>query len=421
LRFHKALEDDLLPNACRGKEDILYYVGIDIAKKSHEAGILDESGCRVGESLGFTNSAAGFAKLAAKLEKAGARPPGCVIGMEATGHYWLALYCHLIKEGYTVFVVNPIQTDAFRHVGTVRAAKTDSIDAFIIADLMRFGKFSVTHLAEEAMVALRQLTRHRAALVKQRTAVKNQLAGIIDMVFPEYPTLFSDIYGAASKKLLSTCPTPAEIARRRTPSIGRLLKEASGGRLGLAKAEEAKALAAASVGITIACDALSFEVKQKVELISFIDGQVEALEGQIAKALEETGTYLDTIPGIGPVFASVITAEIGDISRFTHPAQIIAFAGMDVPVNQSGEFKGTKKHMSKRGSPQLRWALLEGADKVRVWDPYFRDYYEKMVARGKHHYVALAAVARKLVNVVFTVMTERRPYEPSPPRRQGPV
>ena len=395
----------------------MYYVGIDIAKKAHEVGVIDESGERVGASLSFANTRSGFAKLDARLETVGADAASCVIGMEATGHYWLVLYSHLVEQGYIVFVVNPIQTDAFRHVGTVRVAKTDSIDSFIIADLMRFGKFSATHMADESMVALRQLTRHRAALVKQRTAVKNQLASIIDMAFPEYPSLFSDIYGAASMKMLATCPTPAEIARKRTSSLEKLLRESSGGKLGKEKAEALKEAAAASVGISIAADALSFELKQKVELVVFIGGQIEMLERQIAKALKETGTYLDTIPGIGPVFASVITAEIGDVGRFEKPAQIVAYAGMDVPVSQSGEFTGTKKHMSKRGPARLRWAIIEAADSVRKYDPYFQEYYDRLIARGKHHYVAQAAVARKLVNVIFTILKECRPYQPLPPKQ----
>ena len=395
----------------------MFYVGIDIAKKTHEAGILDESGERMGESLSFANSEKGLAKLLAAFNSAGVDAANSIVGMEATGHYWLALYSHLVELDFTVFVVNPIQTDAFRNVGTVRAAKTDSIDSFIIADLMRFGRFSVTHMASEAMVALKQLARHRMGLVKQRTAVKNQLTAIIDMVFPEYPSLFSDVYGAASKKLLATCPTPAEIARKRTSSLSRLLSEASCGKLGEAKAEEVKAAAEFSFGINFATDALSFEIKQKIELIGFIDGQVELLEKQIAKALKETDTYLESIPGIGPIFASIIVSEIGDINRFTEPSQIIAFAGMDVPANQSGEFNGTKKHMSKRGSPSLRWALLEGANSIRIWDPYFRDYYDKMITRGKHHYVAQAAVARKLVNVVFALLKEQRKYESTPPQR----
>jgi len=139
--------------------------------------------------------------------------------MGATGHYWLAVYCPLAGHGFTVFVVNPIQTDAFRNVATVRATKTDKIDAFLVADLIRFGRFSATHLADESIVALRQLIRHRAGLVKRRTTVRNQLTGVIDMVFPEYQTLFSDVYGVASKKLLATCPTPAEIAQKRTSCL----------------------------------------------------------------------------------------------------------------------------------------------------------------------------------------------------------
>lgn len=180
----------------------MFYIGIDIAKKAHEAGILDEAGEKVGESLSFGNSEKGFSKLLARLDNSGVDAASCAVGMEATGHYWLALYCRLVGLGLTVFVVNPIQTDAFRNVGTVRAAKTDRVDAFLIADLIRFGRFSETHLSSESMVALRQLTRHRAGLIKQRTAVKDRLTCVIDMVFPEYPTLFSDVYGAASKNSL---------------------------------------------------------------------------------------------------------------------------------------------------------------------------------------------------------------------------
>jgi transposase len=393
----------------------MFYVGIDIAKKTHEIGILDEHGEKTAKSFSITNSEQGFTKLMGRLDKAGVGAENCSIGMEATGHYWLALYSHLLEAGFAVFVINPIQTDAFRNVGTVRAAKTDSIDSFLIADLIRFGRFSATHLAEESMVALKQLVRHRIQIIKQRTALKNRLTAVLDMVFPEYPKLFADIYGQGSKEFLASWPTPEEISHVTTKRIAALLKKASGNKLGETKAKEIKEMAAASFGINFATEALSFEIKQMIGLINFIDEQLKPLEAQIAKTLKQTNTYLESIPGIGPVFASIIVAEIGDITRFSAPSQIIAFAGMDVPANQSGEFTGTKKHMSKRGSPSLRWALLQGADKVRVWDPYFREYYERLIARGKHHYVALAAVARKLINVVFVLLNEQRAYKPLPP------
>jgi transposase len=205
--------------------------------------------------------------------------------------------------------------------------------------------------------------------------------------------------------------------------LERLLAKHSGGKLGGAKTEELILAARGSFGISYATDAISLQIKQTAQCISFLSGLVDELDTQIVSCLEETGTYLDTIPGIGPVYASIIVAEIGDISRFSEAPQIIAYAGMDVPANQSGEFTGSKKHMSKRGSPALRWALLEGANSVRAHDPYFRDYYDGLIARGKHHYVALAAVARKLVNVIFTLLKEQRAYQAKPPGtpRQEPA
>ena len=350
----------------------MHYIGIDIAKNNHEVGIIDEAGKRAAESFSVTNSEAGFTKLLKEFDKHGVNPSEDVIGMEATGHYWVALYSHLVDYGFTVNVVNPINTDAFRNVGTVRAAKTDSIDAFLIADLMRFGNFAETHMAEESMIALKQLTRHRRQLVNQRTALKNRMGALLDQVFPEYVSVFSDMYGATSAKILATCPTPTDIERKTTKGLATLMRESSKGHLGYMKAEELKDKARNSFGAKYASEALSFESKQTIALIDFMGTQIKDLESQISKTLEETGTKRTTIPGIGDTYASIIVAEIGDIDRFDKPAQIIAFAGMEMPANQSGEFSGTKKHMSKRGSPSLRWALIEAADKVRIWDPYFR-------------------------------------------------
>jgi len=397
----------------------LNYIGIDIAKNAHEVGFINDVGKRIAESFSITNSETGFEKLLNRFEKHRIDCQGSIIGMEATGHYWIALYSHLVDEGFVVNVVNPINTDAFRNVSTIRSAKTDSIDAFLIADLMRFGNFSETHMAEESMLALKQLTRHRRSLVGQRTSLKNRMTALLDQVFPEYDSIFSDTYGAASKKILATCPTPTDIAHKTVKGLAKVIIEASKGRIGYAKAEELKAAASNSFGAKYASEALSFEIKQIVALIDFMDIQIHDLESQISKVLKETNTYLDTIPGIGDTFASIIVAEIGDINRFDEPAQIIAFAGMDVPANQSGEFTGSRKHMSKRGSPSLRWALLEAADKVRIWDSYFGEYYDSLMARGKHHYVAQAAVARKLVNVIFVLLKEERAYLAAPPKRRS--
>lgn len=144
-------------------------------------------------------------------------------------------------------------------------------------------------------------------------------------------------------------------------------------------------------------------------------GDVIGGSHEIARLLDpEIGALLQSIPGIGPVCAATIAAEIGNPDRFDEPKKLMAYAGMDSTKFQSGKFDGDEQHMSKRGSAPLRNALMTAADGARRFDPYFGDYYDSLRARGKHHYVAASGCARKLCGVILAVLRERRPYEPRP-------
>jgi len=207
--------------------------------------------------------------------------------------------------------------------------------------------------------------------------------------------------------------TPAAIAATDIRTLTKTVSKASHGRFGRREAEEVKALAKRSVGVALAADALAFELKHMVALVEHLDGEVAALDAEIAHILEgSAAALLLTIPGIGPVNAATIAAEMGAPERFDDGKKLIAFAGLDASKSQSGKFEGDQEHMSKRGSGYLRYALMNAADIARQHDPYFGDYYDAMRARGKHHYVALSGVARKLAGVILAVMKEQRPYEP---------
>jgi transposase len=138
----------------------MYYCGIDIAKRRHETAVIDADGHLLSKSFSFENSSGGAAKLTGFLSSRSIGKSDILIGMEATGHYWLSLYSFLAEEGYDVKVINPIQSDAFRRM-YIRQTKNDSKDAFVIAQIMRFGEFQTTELSEESVIALRQLTRYR--------------------------------------------------------------------------------------------------------------------------------------------------------------------------------------------------------------------------------------------------------------------
>ena len=148
----------------------MHYCGIDIAKYKHEATVIDESGKALLDSISFVNTKDGCEKLLALFERLNISKAELLIGMEATGHYWLSVHAFLLELGYEVKVINPIQSEAFRKM-YIRQTKNDSKDSFIIAQIMRFGQFSTTALSEEVMVAMRQLSRYRLALVDTCGAV----------------------------------------------------------------------------------------------------------------------------------------------------------------------------------------------------------------------------------------------------------
>lgn len=185
----------------------MFYCGIDIAKYKHEAAVIDEAGMALLDSISFANSKEGCEKLLALFQRLDIAKDALIVGMEATGHYWLSVYGYLLERGFEVKVINPIQSEAFRKM-YIRQTKTDRKDSFIIAQIMRFGQFSATNLSEEVIVAMRQLSRYQLALVDACGDCKRRVIALLDQVFPEYDTLFSDTFGVTSKEVLSQYPTP---------------------------------------------------------------------------------------------------------------------------------------------------------------------------------------------------------------------
>ena len=239
----------------------MFYCGIDIAKYRHEATVIDQAGAAVQESISFANSKEGCEKLLALFQRLDISKEGLLIGMEATGHYWLSVYGYLLEQGFEVKVINPIQSEAFRKM-YIRQTKNARKDSFIIAQIMRFGQFSATNLAEEGIVAMRQLSRYRLALVDTCGDCKRRVIALLDQVFPEYDSLFSDTFGVTSKEVLSQYPTPEGMLTVSIRKLTTLLEKASHGRFGKEKAEQLKAAAASSFGVNFAKDAFAFQIRQ---------------------------------------------------------------------------------------------------------------------------------------------------------------
>ena len=388
----------------------MYIVGIDIGKNHHEASIVSPEGKQIGRSLRFATTHKGADSLMSFIFKNIGNSP-CVFGMEATGHYWYPIYSFLKAKGYTIYVINLIQSDSLRKM-YIRQTKNDSIDSFLIAEVIRFGQFGTTSMADENILAMRQLCRYRDSVISSRTEIKLRIGTIMEQIFPEYEKQFSSLWVSTSMGILEKYLTPENIENAPIDELFEIIKDKSHNRLTRAKAISIKEAAADTFGIKIAQDAFSFQLKQLIDRMNFLDKQIEALDCQILEYYEKFDCYLHTIPGIGMIGAATILAEIGDISRFKNSSSLIAFAGIDPTVRQSGEFNSTHNHMSKRGSPYLRHAIFLAATTCSFHNSPLNAYYKKKRDQGKHHLTATGAVARKLTSVIYAVLRDSKPYEP---------
>lgn len=388
----------------------MLFVGIDIAKRNHEASVIAQDGSVVRKAMHFANSQAGYNKF---MDMVRSLSEPVVFGMEATGHYWLTLYTHLRNDGFTVHVINPIQSDALRGM-YIRKTKTDSVDSVIIADVIRFGRYCETSVEPGDLQAMRELCRQRFYIIDMASDLKRKVIALLDQVFPEYEKLFSDTFGVSSMELLSQYTTPEEMLSVSSQQLAVVLEKASRGRLGAEKAVEIQNAAKNSFCIVMASSSFSLIIRQYIEQIRSLESSVDIFDTEIARLLSGFDTQLTTITGIGPTLAAVILSEIGgDIRRFSSPAKLAAYAGVDPTVKQSGDFSGTRMKMSKRGSPYLRRAIWLASTVAAFKDPAIHALYERKRAEGKDHMTVIGHICRKMISIIFAVLRDNTPYVPA--------
>ena len=387
-----------------------YFLGIDIAKTNHVASLIGADGSVVIRAIKFKNSNEGYTKLLNTIQNKLNDLSNINIAMEATGHYWLSLYSALVDDGFNVSVYNPYQIKSYRGAYNNRKQKNDIIDSIIIADYLRVFGMKDSKLPQEDLMALKQFTRFRSNIVENVSSIKVQVIGLLDKVFPEYKDFFCDVFGVTSKQILLNCPTPDDIIRISTTKLANLLSKNSRGKFGKDDALNMKEVAKSSFGIKFTTDACSFELKQLINQVIFLESQLEDVDKQISELYNKLDSHLLSVPGIGIKLAPTILAEIGDINNFDKPSKLIAFAGVDPSENQSGNKLSTNNKLSKRGSPYLRHAIYTASLVAISNEPKLRAYYDKKINEGKHHFVALAGISRKLLTIIYYILKEDRDY-----------
>ena len=390
----------------------MVYVGIDVAKDKHDCYIVNSDGEVLAEVFTISNDQDGFSLLFQKLQSVAPDLSNVKVGLEATGHYSYNILGFLLDKGLTTYVINPLHTNLFRKSTSLRRTKTDRVDARAIAAMMMsdvvLTSYTATSYHNEE---LKSLTRYRFEKVQERAKLKQSVARLVNILFPELEKLVPTLHMQTVYTLLAELPGAKQIASCHLTHLKALLHDASRGRYGRDKAIEIRNAAQHSIGSAMKMK--SMELQHTIRLIGELDTEIDEIETAIQEIMDEMAPPILTIPGISYRMGAMILAEIGDFSRFDSPDKILAYAGLSPSTYQSGKLTNAYPHMEKRGSRYLRYALFNATRFVCNWDPSFAAYLAKKRAEGKQYNVAISHAAKKLVRLIFALMKSGKAYCPA--------
>lgn len=383
------------------------FAGVDVGKEKHAVAVVDESKVTLVRPTAVSEDPAGYAQLEELLGKA----EDTLVAMEATGHYWQNLFAFLTSKGFTIALLNPLRTRRFAEEDLVRA-KTDAIDALVIARFAAEKRPATTTLSDEASRDLRELVRLRDRWVQELGDHVRQLHRLVDLGFPEFTRHVKGLDSALATTILAEYPTAAAFQRLRAGTLANLVydgRRAVGRELATALIDAAKS----SVGAHHSA-AYQLQVRTLCEDIVTLRGRLRRIDGDIERTLEthEVGKLLTTIEGIGPNSAARIIAEAGDPASYKSAAALAAYVGVVPATKQSGKHQPTRAPISNLGNARLRRALWMPTLVAVRKNPWLHAFYEGLCARGKQRKVALVAAMRKLLAAVYSVAKNRKPFVP---------
>lgn len=375
-------------------------VGIDVAKDKHDCFIMNSDGEILAKAFTFPNNLEGFNFLYDKISSVSKPKDKIKVGLEATGHYSYNLLGFLLNKGLPTFVINPLHTNLFRKSLTLRKTKTDKVDSRTIATMLMsdvsLKPYSDTSYHNED---LKSLSRYRFTKVQERAKLKTSVTRLVQILFPELEKLVATLHMTSIYSLLEEYPGASYIASAHLTKLTNLLNETSKGHYNRDTAIKFREAALNSIASVM--PAKSLELKHTIKLIRELTIEINEIDNEIKKIMDNIASPITTIPGIGYSMGAMIISEIGDFSRFSSPDKILAYAGLSPSTYQSGQLNNCYSHMEKRGSRYLRYALFNVTQKVCIWDSTFAEYLSKKRAEGKHYYVAISHAVKKLVRVIF--------------------
>jgi len=395
-----------------------YYVGIDVSKFKHTCCVISQHGEIIKKSFDFSNSKEGFDSLIEIFKSIDQSESSFQIVMEATGHYHECLFRYLVANNYLAQIKNPVVIARFKQSEYLDKAKTDNLDALLIAQYASKHPFSPSMLKSYNIERIRRISRAKYFLYQDKERTINHLHRYLDESFPELIPFLrkrEDIKRYQGRNffdskttlwLVENFPSAKKFSNARSETAEKL-RRMSKGTFSLIKFNELRNIAKNSIGVSF--QETEEIIIQLVQELRNIQERNDKLDELLIPLIDETSPNLLTVPGIGYRLAGLLISEIGDASQFPSADKIIKFAGLDVRVYQSGTIE---KHgaIRKRGSHLLRYALFQAAEKARIHCPEIAEFYSKKKGEGKHPICALTHTARKILRIVWALLKTGQNY-----------
>jgi len=398
----------------------MYYLGIDVSKGKSDYLLMDEAGQKIAKAFSLENSKSDLETLLEKLFSFGISPKDLLAGLEATGPFWEGLFNFLSKKGMKIVLLNPYQTRQY-HKTIKNKIKTDKSSAFVIADLLRSGRYLPCCVPEEDVETLRELVKFQYQQAKQKKNLLRRLASIMQIVFPEYEkTPLANLSAIASRQILKRWPTAIDIATASPKKIEKVVRSIKGNNFPAEKIEALVKTASESIYSGRARQARALTIKSLLAELETVLSSLAKVNEKIDEIFSSKqpddpsfpGGNLLSIPGVGKKTTASFLAVTGFNGEYFHSTiQLTGYLGFFPKINQSGK---TEKEpvISHQGPRFLRHSLYIAAVSCIRHNLELKTLYNKKISQGKSPKEALICVAKKLAHIMLSLAKSGENYKP---------
>jgi len=397
----------------------MYYVGIDVAKEKHYVCILDGTKEFALKPFWIYSDIVGLTELVKRFAELSLNNDDFIIGVESTGAFSENLYEYITDADYKVILLNSYQTAKYRDFSTMKKIKNDSIDAYVIAELLATGKYKESHISNDDYHSLKVLGRLKRSLDDKIKTIKREISTVMATVNPEITIVFKNIFTKTALEIIKAYPTAMDIKKATPKKLTKLFRNIKGNNFNEDKANQLIDLAKNSIYAGRALESRALMIKTNIKILELLSQEKAEIELQIDLLvygkIDDVDSSIDnlkTIPGVADKTIAALLGECGDIKRFSSAKAFIGYLGLYPTQYQSGNSLSVGR-LAKRGIPIAKHALYMAAVSSVRHNTQLKKIFTDKVSSGKSKKEALIIISKKLATIIYSVFKYNKPYEPN--------